>query len=284
MKKVTIFLTIVFLILFSSKVFSQEGDVPEWLKRVEFSGQWETDKTPTVYFQTVQPLYQDELKVDTIFIQPRVSWQLGETTCNLGVGYRRLVSDDLLLGVNIFGDYEDAFDHGRVGLGLEALGQILETRFNTYFAMTSQRIVEETASSITYEKPVDGIDLEFGIPIPFLPWLKIYGSGFWYDFKKFDDKVGWRNRLEAKLNECIRLEFYAWDDNKGDEEYGGRVRFNLAFNNLFDFKEALQIAEEPFPRKDLAEQTLIPVERNFDIVVEKWNETATTNIEIYRGD
>ena len=107
--------------------------------------------------------------------------------------------------------------------------------------------------------------------------------GFWYDYKKFSDKIGWKSRLEAKLNEMIRLEFYTWDDNKGEQEFGGRLRFNLAFNGIPSFKEAFKLSDEPFPKKDLSKEILIPVERNFDIVVEKWTESGSVTIEIGRG-
>src|SRR3989338_6949754 len=105
--------------------------VEEWLDRGEISAQYETNQKPRVYFQTVQPLYQDYDKENTVFIQPRGSLQEGDATYNLGSGYRRLVSENLLLGVNVFGDYAAENYHGRVGIGLEALGQVLEARINS---------------------------------------------------------------------------------------------------------------------------------------------------------
>jgi len=293
MKRILTLIGIVLLCSFIySPIFAQENktqepsaDIPDWLKRTEFSAQWETDKKPTFYLQTVQPLYQDNLKENTIFIQPRLSLRDERLTSNLGLGYRRLTSENLLLGANLFFDYQDLHRHARAGFGLEALGQIFEGRFNTYFAgITQKRLVQDTGATQTYERVVNGMDLEIGASVPYLPWLKIYGSGFWYDFKTFKDKVGWKSRAEAKLNDYLSLEFYTWDDNKGDQQYGGRVRVNIAFNGLFDFRDALKPSKEPFPKKDLTESTLIPVERSYDITVEKWTKSATTTIEVYRGN
>lgn len=259
-------------------------DTPDWVKRVEFSWKWETDKKPTFYFQTVQPLYQSYDNTACVFIQPRVSLRDERATYNLGLGYRELVSDSLLLGVNIFGDYEDLHEHGRIGLGLEALGEILEARLNGYVGVTTKRVISQTSSGVTtYEKVADGLDFELGAPIPYMPWLKVYASSFWYDFAKFNDKHGWKARLEATLNDAVTLELFTWDDNKGGQEYGGRFRFNLAFDGLADFKSAFALSDEPFPKKDLTEQILIPVERDFDITVEKWSESATMSVEIGRG-
>jgi len=266
--------------LFSCPAYSQ--DIPEWLKRVEFSAQYETDSHPTFYFQTVQPFYQSEDKSKTFFYQPRISLKAGDLTYNFGVGYRKIIQDELLLGVNLFGDYQDLHQHGRVGVGFESLGQVFEARLNGYFRVTPTRVVEETDTSITYERVANGADFEVGAPVPYVPWLKLYTSGFWYNFTRFDDKCGWKLRLEAKLK-GLRLEFYTWDDNKGEQEYGGRVRFTIAFDKLSDFKEAFKFSDEPFPKRDLTEQTLIPVERNYDIVVEKWSESKTGNVTVEIG-
>jgi len=263
--------------------YPDEQGTPDWLKRVEISGQWESDKKPTIYFQTVQPLYRDAEDKETVFIQPRFNFRDNRMICNLGLGYRKVVSDNLLLGANIFGDYQELHQHARIGLGVEALGQILEARLNSYIGITDKRLIEESSSSDTFERVADGLDWELGLPIPYLPWLKIFTSGFWYDFDRFDDKYGWKTRLEAKVNEAITLEFYTWDDNKGEQEYGGRLRCNLAFDSWSDFKEIFSLASEPFPEKDLRKQILIPVERDFDIVVEKWQETGSMSVEIGRG-
>ena len=257
-------------------------ETPEWLKRVELTTQYETDKKPTFYFQTVQPFYQSLDKIDTFFYQPRISLRDEHTTYNFGIGYRRVTVNNIILGLNIFGDYEDLHEHGRAGVGVEALGQVLETRVNSYFGVTSKRVVADAGGSVTYERVADGMDAELGVPLPYLPWIKIYGSGFFYNFSKFADKRGWKSRVEFRLNDAWLVEFYKWDDNKGDPESGGRLRFFLNFDTWTDLKEAFRPSEEPFPKKDLTEQALIPVERNFDIVVEKWTESSGFVVEIGR--
>ncbi|MDD5019830.1 MAG: inverse autotransporter beta domain-containing protein [Candidatus Omnitrophica bacterium] len=272
---------------FPPRSFSYDAAVVnEWLERIELSLQVETGKKPVLYFQTVQPLYQSFDKINTFFIQPRVSWSGGEETYSAGVGYRRLVSEDWLLGVNAFGDYAEEHAHGRAGLGFEALGQVLEARFNSYFGVTPRRVVEESTVQTTYEKAADGCDFELGLPVPYVPWLKVFGSGFWYDFEKFQDKFGWKARLEATLAETVRCEFYTWDDNKGGQEYGGRVRFFLAFDHWRDILEAFKLSGEPFPAKDMKKETLVPVERSFEVTVERWTESKTGGLtfEIKRGD
>lgn len=267
----------------SSSGETRDEIASEWLNRIEASIQYETHQKPRVYLQTVQPLYQDSEKESTIFIQPRVSLQEGDATYNLGFGYRRLVSENLLLGMNVFGDYAAEHDHGRTGIGLEVLGQVLEARVNSYIGVTEQREVQQATGSTTYERVANGVDYELGSVVPYLPWLKIFGSGFWYDFNNFNDRKGWKSRVEAKLSPSMRLEFYTLDDNKGDQEYGGRLRFQVAFNTLFDIINAVRFSDEPFPQKDLTEDMLIPVERNHDVVVERFIRSGGLTIEAGRS-
>jgi hypothetical protein len=263
---------------------SRNETISQWLDRVELSTEVQTDKKPTFYFQTVQPLYQDDFKTNTVFIQPRISMRDERAMYNLGFGYRRLVSDNLILGVNTFGDYQEQSRHGRVGVGLEALGQILETRLNSYFGgISSKSNIVETAAGSTIERVADGVDLEFGVPLPYMPWLKLYGSGFWYDFKESSDDFGWKTRAEARINDYTRLEVFTLDDNKGDRELGGRLRFNIAFNSWTDILAGLKFSDQAFPNKDMTKELLIPVERHHDIVVEKYTKSKGLTVEAGRG-
>lgn len=282
LKKTTLSCIFIFAIQISSVVFASEE--PDWLKRISLNAEIETDKQPTFYSETVQPLHQSLDKVNTYFIQPRVSIRGGDFTYNLGAGYRKLQSENLLWGINIFGDYADLHEHGRAGVGFEALGQKVEARLNSYFGVTSKRIVEEQDGIVSnYERVADGYDIELGTPVPYAPWLKIYGSGFFYNFRKANDKFGWKSRLEARITDWSVVDLYVWDDNKGETELGGKVELRIPFDKWSDIKEAFRISNAPYVKKDLTESALIPVERNFDIVVEKWSETPTGNVTVSVG-
>ncbi len=271
--------------VFLNFAITYSDEIPEWLKRVELSAEYESDKSPTFSFQMVQPLYQNDSKEDTFFIQPRASLYNERMTYNLGFGYRKLASDNLILGVNTFADYQERSHHGRAGVGFEALGQIFELRSNLYFGgITPKKNIEEnSAGDLTIERVADGFDYELGVPLPYLPWLKVYGSGFWYDYENSSDKEGWKTRLEARVNQYTRLEFFTWDDNKGEQEYGGRIRLGFDFDSWKDVADAFKFSEEPFPEKDLTKELLIPVEREYDIIVEKYTEVGGLTIEAGRS-
>ena len=266
--------------------YIESNNIPDWLKRTSYGISIETDQKPRIYLETVQPLYQSLDKVDTFFTHDRISIQDERGTYSAGFGYRRLMlNDNLLAGINNFFDFQDLHKHYRTGVGLEAITKKLELRVNSYFALSPKRTVEETTTSKIYEKAVNGGDIELGGPIPYLPWLKLFGSYYRYDFRRFKDMAGWKARGEIKPLKCITINLETYDDNKGEQEYRMDTRFNLAFDD-FNFKNilsAFQLAKEPYPDVDLKERTLDRVERNFNIQVEKWIESSGFVIEIGRG-
>ena len=272
-------------LVLAEEVKDPGANEPEWAKRLSYNIEVETDRVPIFYFETIQPLYQDIDETQTYFIQPRVSIKARDATYNLGTGYRKLISENWLLGANIFGDYQDDHGHGRVGIGGEALGKRLEARINGYWGVTSPRKVEEADGVITtLERVIDGVDYELGAPLPYLPWLKLYGAGYWWNYKYAGDRVGWKSRLEATINKFSVVEFYMWDDNKGEHEIGGKIGVKIPFDNWGDIRKTfIRLAEEPYPSKDLKEYNLIPVKRNFNIVVERWNETPSGKITVQVG-
>lgn len=262
------------------------SNIPDWLKRTSYGIYIETDQKPRVYIETIQPLYQSMDRVDTLFTHDRVSIQDERGTYSVGLGYRRLIfNDNLLAGINNFFDFQDLHKHYRTGVGLEAITKTLEFRANSYFRMSPKRAVESTSSSTTYERVANGGDVELGCPVPYLPWLKIFGSYYHYDFRKFKDMNGWKARGEIKPFKFITINLETYDDNKGEQEYRMDTRFNLAFDDLAPktILSAFKLAKEPYPEIDLKKRTLDRVERNFIIQVEKWIEKAGVNIEIGRG-
>jgi hypothetical protein len=290
MSKFFVNLGIFILLLLPLTAFSEEEqeNIPDWLKRINYGIDIGTDQKPMWYFETVQPLYQTSSKDKTLFIQPRANKQGGDETYNLGFGYRWLTKEDnLLLGVNTFYDYTAEHSHYRIGVGLEAIGKVLEGRLNTYWGLSDKRLIEETTTTKTYEEVIDGLDLEFGGPIiPHIPWLKLYGSGYWFDQKHSDDREGWRIRARLDPIKCVTADIIVWDDNKGDTEFQTDVSVNIAFDTLRDIKQAFKLSNKKYADRDLKKQMLIPVERDWEVKVEKWTESKVggATIEIKRGN
>ncbi len=285
MKRWVLSLFLAFLALsFSSPalVLASEKDIPVYLEQLEFALTLETDAKPSFFFQTVVPFVDSEDEV--WFFQPRISLQDDSFVCNAGVGWRRLVGEDRLVGLNLFGDYSERHGHARLGLGGEVIGQVFELRINGYVGLTGKKLVEETASSAVYEKVMDGMDLEVGMVVPYLPWLRIYGSGFWFDQERFDDRKGWKVRMRAELSPSLLADLYLWDDNKGEPEWGVNLRYRIRFDRPLDLLSGIKISRVAFPERDLRKEMYRPVERNYQVWVEKWVETSAVTIEVARGN
>jgi len=264
---------------------SFESKIPEWLQRTEYGFTLQTGIKPNFYLETVQPLYQSDNKTNTFFTHDRITVEDGRGKYSLGLGYRRLFKNETVMGgINTFFDYQDLHRHYRQGIGLEAIGKIFEARVNSYFALSGKRLIEEDTSQSTYERAADGYDVEIGCPIPYLPWIKIFGSYYNYDFKKSADMEGWKLRGELKPFKCVTINLETYDDNKGSTDTRIDCRFKLAFSD-FTFSDLLsnfQLDEKPFPDRDLKEHTLDRVERNFEIQVERYIEKGGVTIEVGR--
>lgn len=267
-----------------------ETKIPDWLKRIYFGVEVGTGQKPRIYFETVQPLYQDLDKQNTFFIHPRYLLESEESTYNLGLGYRRLFKDNsALIGANTYFDFEDDDKHYRIGFGLETFINQIEFRANSYIGLSPQRLVNETSTGKIYEKAVDGFDGEIGLPFPYMNWVKLYAGGYWYNYEKFSNKEGWKIRTEMKPFTFQTINFIVYDDNKGDTAYRVDIRVTIPFETFYGKTKDkicnIGFSNVAYPEKaDHSSRVLDRVEREYKIEVEKWLKTATATIEIKRGN
>jgi len=116
----------------------------------------------------------DDIK-NTWFTQGSVFVNAGRATLNLGLGYRRLMANDkLLLGVNTFYDQEYPYRHGRASLGLEARTTVGEINANRYWATTGWQAGDNAMD----EHALGGVDIEIGMPLPYMNWATFYAKAF----------------------------------------------------------------------------------------------------------
>lgn len=258
--------------------------LPDWLKRVEVSIQHGSEK-PRYHIETVQPLYQSRDQTYTFFVQPRISARDEDWTANLGFGYRQLFFDQQLLGgINTFYDYADAHNHYRYGVGLELLSRYLELRTNGYFPLSGRRRISQDANFKVFERALTGADVEAGGPVPYLPFLKLYGSYAYYDYRHDIDSHIAKFRGEIKLARFLRLDVETFNDNKAPWEY----RIGLAFTmDLERPWTSFAPAVEAYPHKDMRHMTLHRVVREHEIKVERYAKSKTAGgitVAVRRGN
>jgi hypothetical protein len=252
--------------------------LPDWLKRVEVGVQHGSEK-PRYHIETVQPLYQSRDQTYTFFVQPRMSARDEDWTANLGFGYRQLFFDQQLLGgINTFYDYADNHNHYRFGTGLEMLSQYLELRTNGYFPMSGRRRISQDADFKVFERALTGADVEAGGPVPYLPFLKLYGSYAYYDYKHDIDSHIAKFRGEVKLLRFLRLDVETWNDNKAPWEY----RIGLAFTMDLErsWESFARPSAEAYPHKNMRHMTLHRVVREHEIKVERYAKSKTSGVTV----
>ncbi len=279
-----------------------EEELPIVLDRLEFITRLETDQKPYYYLQTICPLYYIAGE-EVLFVQPRVSIGEDDILTNLGLVYRKLWWDDKLLGGNVFLDYAQEHSHGRLGLGIEVKGEVVDFNLNSYFRLTKSRLVKQGSNYRIYERVANGLDVELGIPVPYLPFIRFSIKGFWYDFNNFTDRGGWEASWKVNLGKGINVKLSVWDDNKGELEYKGELNCKVRFDRWQDILKSFYLSNEPITLRDVGDLLLEPVDREYIIALEKWMEIDVSSddssssssggsddeeqsaliIEIYRG-
>ncbi len=248
-----------------------KADVPGWLSRTDISVDIQNKHKPSWAIETIQPLYQGEDLGHTLFVQGRLAHSDGDETLNLGVGYRFLLPDETwLLGVNTWYDTTNKQSHYRYGLGLEALGQYTDLRFNLYDAQSGEKIISTVGGVSNAEQALDGWDFGIEAPLPYLPWARISFSTFEWDRSTARNIKGNTLGVKMALTDNMEVEFGGTDDNTGNTQ---------AFMTVSWFFERPHGTEwtafgsgrssTAFVARDLKRHTLDKVRRHHDIVIEK---------------
>ena len=127
----------------------------------------------------VKPLSDINDEKNTLFTQGSIFLSDdSRETINLGIGKRKLINDDtLLLGANLFYDHELDYDHQRASIGIEAISSVGSFRANQYYGLSGW----QSGFGNIKEKALNGNDVEFGAPLPYLPWANFYLRSFNWD-------------------------------------------------------------------------------------------------------
>ena len=214
----------------------------------------------------VKPLSDVNNKNTTTFAQGSIFLSDdSRETINLGIGTRKLTNDDtLMLGANLFYDYEFEYDHQRASLGLEAKTSVGEITFNEYLGFSGWKTGFQDQS----EKALNGSDLEFGAPLPYLPWTNFYYRSFkWEGASGNADQKGDDISLEAKMPSGLNLEIgkRSFDDTTEDEEFV-RVTWTCCNN---DDDETFGVSDTAYNLTSVENKRFAKVRRENLIVKQK---------------
>ena len=88
--------------------------------------------------------------------------------------YRNLSQDNKWLsGLNFFYDHEFPNNHERASLGLEVKSTPIEINSNIYQRMSGDKTIGTTT-----ERAMNGMDVELGFQVPYMPNSKLFFQGY----------------------------------------------------------------------------------------------------------
>ena len=131
------------------------------------------------------------------------------TTLNLGLGYRRLNTEETwMTGVNVFYDHEFPNDHKRNGMGFEIISSVFETRVNSYNG-DSGYIKDRSGID---SKPLDGRDMGFKVALPYFPGM-MFGMNavHWFAEDSMKAKKSRKYSLGGSLSDNLALNYVLTD-------------------------------------------------------------------------
>lgn len=257
-------------------------DTPEWLKRTEFGVGWNSENQMEYRFLTTQPLFQAPDKEDTIFIQGGYQnydlYNIRRNTVNIGLGYRKLLLDNaLMLGGNIFGDYEFNYSHRRWSIGVEAKYGVLDLNINRYIGLGASTVKGAR------ERVMSGYDTELGTQLPYLPWTKIYGRFFLWE-KEIGRSNTIGSEFSADLNLLPYLTFVTGtrNDNRNKRENYALLQFKINDEGTPTLSTQ-PVSNVIWNTRDLRNETLTKVRRENRIITERAVTTGGVTVVVKKG-
>ena len=190
---------------------------------------------------------------------------------NIGLGYRFMAQQDLLLGVNAFYDYLSDPDVGRWSVGAEARSSWLDLYANWY-----QGTGDDREGDTLYYSP-DGWDIELAAHLPDTPWIEAAASYYTWDGERGqDDLEGQRYRLSFKPSTLVGIGF---EYDSPDEDSGSwGVEFDLNYQFGVPLSEQLNFSGNQ-GKLDLWSRRYEKVEREYAIRVREQRTAAAVPTE-----
>jgi len=212
----------------------------------------------------VKPLSDINDEKNTLFTQGSIFLSDdSRETINLGIGKRKLINDDtLLIGANLFYDHELDYDHQRASIGIEAISSVGSFRANQYYGLSGW----QTGLDNVKEKALNGNDVEFGAPLPYLPWANVYLRSFnWEGASGATDQKGDEISLEAKFSGFnIEVGKRSNDGTTEDNEF-----LRLTWTCCNKDQEKIGISDTAYNLTSVADQRFTKVRRQNLIVKQK---------------
>jgi len=269
----SIFLSLIFLNANSNEVVNNfktkfteffNQSLNEMFPYAEFGLTSGTQNEVTGSVIAINPLSDESDTSNTTFFQGSLFLSDdSRETINLGIANRKLTNDDnLLIGTNFFYDHELDYNHRRASIGLEAISSVGSFTYNEYFRLSSWKSGVDNIQ----EKALNGMDMEIGSPLPFLPSTNLYYRTFdWEGASGAADQEGDDFSLEARFKRInVEIGKRSFDGVTEDEEFI-RLTYRCCNNDNDEFV----VSDKAYNLKSVEDKRFVKVRRENLIVKQK---------------
>ena len=233
----------------------------ENLKYFDISLDFQENEKPTIEIQSVSKLKED---ADSAFFnQTNLSSYNGETTINLGFGKRKLYKDEtVMLGSNIFVDYQFDESHLRSGLGLEAISSVFDLRGNYYNGISGFKATDEGR-----EKALDGYDVQLNYHMLGKNVTDLYLNTFqWENPNSTYEEKGEKFGITSQIGN-LNFDLGYLNDNKNNDGFFAGIKLVVPLGNINEKKP--EARTEAMQYVSVRDKLYIPVKRENKIKVVK---------------
>tara|TARA_Y100000768_G_scaffold155670_1_gene116256 strand:- start:100 stop:999 length:900 start_codon:yes stop_codon:yes gene_type:complete len=233
----------------------------ENLKYFDISLDIQENEKPTIEIQSVSKIKEDD--DSAFFNQTNLSSYAGETTINLGLGKRKLYKNEtVMLGSNIFVDYQFDESHLRNGIGVEAISSVFDLIGNYYNAISGFKATDEGR-----EKALDGYDLQINYHTGGKTNTDLYLNSFLWenpnsDYEEKGEKFGITSQI-GNLN----FDLGYLNDNQNNDGFYAGIKLVVPLGNVENKKPETQTETSKYV--SVRDKLYIPVKRENKIKVVK---------------
>ncbi len=242
--KNTILYTTTCLMALQMSTPSLAQDAPKWEGHIEAEGKISNERSigeGSVFI----PVWQDDTSMLFTDIRGKFDNKDSEEI-NLGLGYRRQINNNWILGGYAFYDRRNSGNDNtfhQATIGVEAMSEDLEFRINGYIPESTEEDVGSATSTASMnagnfqiqsygapkERALPGVDIEVGkgfyLPENWEVWA--YAGGYHFDASGYEDVTGPRGRIELSKNFDNGMRFTAGLESQTDDVRGGQT-FGIA--------------------------------------------------------
>jgi hypothetical protein len=288
-------------------------DIP-FLSQTQIGVDFTSDADTTYYLNGVFKLA--ELGVDSegksrglLFAQGNIiGTSSSNVTTNLGLGARKKINDNAMIGLNAFWDYRMtsySSSYSRWGAGGEVWWNDFKLTNNWYIAGTGIKRVttrgesyvnesdlspgtynfSEWASTNTFdERVVPGWDLGLNYRLPNYPQLSLGVRGFRWDYLKSSDNTGIEGTVNWQATPRTNLTAWVSNENPAYQTLSNTELDQRGSNTYYGLRFTIQLQPVNYSKgpDNLSDRLLTdmaqPVGRKNEVLLERWQPEITKTI------